>query len=201
MMNEEQFAATHAKLGIQGGFTVNPRSGADITSGISVAPRGNELKVPITQSAPSTLADYAGANVNRWTPGHDESGVLRGRNASLGGWRSEDSDYFDTPTVYPNNPRGMSGARKQMVLSGQEAGFHLDTFQEIFNPFHPEARRKQGMETHELADAAGRGREGADFAMRQPEVQAWVNGPREQAAAQREQASRSGAHRGQGKSH
>lgn len=194
MMNDEQFAATHAKLGLHGGFTVNPRTGADITSGISVAPRGNEAKVPLSQSSPPALADYAGANVNRWTPGKNAQGVNVGRNASLGGWRSEDHDYFDTPTVYKNTPGGEKGARKQMILSGQEAGFHLDSFQEIFNPFHPEGRRKTGMESHELADIAGRGREGADFVMQQPEAQAWVNSP-----VARAQASRLDAPRGQGR--
>jgi hypothetical protein len=186
MMNEHQFGATHAKLATDGGFTVDPRTGEDATSGLSVAPRGNERKVPIGESSPATLESYAADNTDRWSGG---------RNASLGGWRSEDADYYDTPTVYKNTPGGHVGARKQMILAGQEAGFHLDTFQEVFNPFHPEGRRKSGRESHELADIAGRGREGSEFVASQPEAQAWINSPREGGAA-----SRSGLRQGRRKS-
>ena len=173
MLSDAQFGEVHARLASEGGFTVNPRTGASITSGYSVAPRANERKIPIPESTPGTLKQYAVDYEHTWQGEH---------NASLGGWRSEDTDYLDTPTVYKNTPQGESAARKQMVLAGQEAGFHLDTFQEKFNPFHPEARRKTGMEPHEIADIAGRGRAGSEFAARQPEVQAWIRSPRERAA-------------------
>lgn len=200
LMNDEQFEETHRKLGMQGGFTVNPRTGADITSGISVAPRSNERKVPINESQPLALKQFAVDNAQRFHNEYNDAGnVVARHNAVIGGWRSEDTDYFDTPTIYKNTPGGEKNARKNMVLSGQEAGFHLDTFQEIFNPFNPEARRKQGMEPHELADAASRGKEGAEFAMRQPEVSAWVHAPVEAAAVRKAQASRSGALQGKGR--
>lgn len=194
-LNADQFAAIHAKLGTAGGFTVDPHTGADITSGISVAPRGNERKIPIDQSTPDAVAGYHADNTARFGPGKRAAGAPKGpadsRNASLGGWRSEDSDYLDTPTVYKNTPAGERGARKQMVLSGQEAAFHLDSFTERFNPFHAEGRRKGGFEgSHEIADIASRGRDGAEFAMKQPEVQAWVQ------MAGRVRARRSGADSG-----
>lgn len=188
-MDGPQFAEIHAKLAAQGGFTVNPRTGAEITSGISVAPRQNERRVPVAESAPSALAEYHAANAARFGPGPRQPGAPRGpavsRNASLGGWRSPDGeDVFDTPTVYKNTPRGEVGARKQMVLSGQEAGFKLDTFEEIPNPFHPRTREVMGKEPHELANIAGRDRSGSEFAARQPEVQAWIESPRSRAKLQ-----------------
>lgn len=180
-LSDDQFGKIHSKLAGEGGFTVNPHTGEDITSGISVAPRGNERQVPVGESTPASLQSYHAENAPRFGSGPRAPGAPRGvhdpRNASLGGWRSEDTDFFDTPTVYRNTPSGQSGARKQMVLSGQEAAFHLDSFQELPNPFHAEGRRKFGMEQHELA-VTGRSREAADWAMKQPEVQAWVNAPR-----------------------
>lgn len=167
MLNDDQFREIHGKLASDGGFTVNPHSGEPVTSGISVAPRGNERKTLIVDSTPELLKAYHGENTARFRQG-----------ASLGGWRSEDSDYFDTPTVYPATPAGHSDSRQQMVRAGQEASFNLDSFTEEFNPFHPEGRRKSGRESHEIADIAGRGPGGAEFAMRQPEVQSWVNQPR-----------------------
>lgn len=167
MLSDRQFADVHGKLASDGGFTVSPHTGEPITSGISVAPRGNERQVPIAQSTSGAVAAYHGDNAERFAKG-----------ASLGGWRSEDTDFLDTPTVYPNTPGGERRSRKQMVLAGQEASFDLDNFQEKFNPFHAEGRRKGGFSgSHEIADIASRGREGAEFAMKQPEVQAWVGSP------------------------
>lgn len=190
-MSDAQFAATHAKLASQGGFTVNPRTGADITSGISVAPRGNEHREPLASSSPGALQDYAASNVHRWVSS-PETGF---HNASLGGWRSEGHDVLDTPTVYKNTPGGQTAARKNMVLSDQEAGFHLDTFQEIHNPFHPMGRQAMGLGGHELADLGTGSRERSEWQMQQPEVQAWVNQPRQSAAWSAEQKSSGSAPR------
>ena len=170
-LSNVQFDKVHGLLGSQGGFTVNPHTGREITSGISVAPYGNSKVVPVGDSTPDVLQHYAEANLRRFGP-------EGGRNASLGGWRSEDSDFFDTPTVYKHTPGGEAGARKQMVLSRQEAGFDLDSFEEVFNPFHEEGRRKTGREPHELAVGHDSSRERAEWVLQQPEVQAWVNFPR-----------------------
>lgn len=167
MLSTDQFRRVHGLLAEDGGFTVRPGTGEAITSGISVAPYGNSKVVAIGESTPDTLREYHHENIPRFEKG-----------ASLGGWRSEDQDFYDTPTVYPHSPGGESRARKQMVLSRQEAGFDLDSFQEVFNPFHEEGRRKTGMEPHELAVGHGSSRERAEWVLQQPEVQAWVNFPR-----------------------
>jgi hypothetical protein len=163
----------HAELAANGGFTVNPTSLEPITKGISVAPFGNERKLPVSESSPEALEEYHGENTDRFA-----------RGASLGGWRSADtntgaeSDYYDTPTVYPETPGGITRSRRQMVLSRQEAAFNLRTFDEIFNPFHPVGRQKgQFSGPHELADQAVKSREHAEIVAQQPEVQAWINGP------------------------
>lgn len=170
-LSPSQFGGIHRKLETDGGFTVSAKSGRPITSGISVAPRENEQRVDVASSTPQVLADYHAANADRFS-----------RGAALGGWRSpEGQDVLDTPTVYPNNPGGETRARQQMVLAGQEAAFKLDDFEEVPNPFHPVTRNVMGLGQHEIADIAGRGREGSEFAARQPEVQAWINSPRERA--------------------
>ena len=186
MISDAQFHGVHSLLDSEGGFTVNPRTGESITSGISVAPRNNEQKMHSSESSPEALKKYHGSNTAAWTDEKNASGkVIAPHNASLGGWRSEDSDFFDTPTVHPNTPGGETRARRQMTVSGQEAGFKLDDFQEVFNPFNAEGRRKMNMAPHEIADIASRGQSGSDFAMRQPEVQAWIGAPAGRGAALR----------------
>lgn len=208
-LTSDQFKGLSGRLATDGGFTVNPVTGHDITSGISVAPFGNEHKAPVGMMSPAAIAGYHAANTERWTGA---------RNASLGGWRSDDADYLDTPTVYKNTPQGQSAARKNMVLSSQEAGFDLDSFQEVLNPFHPTTRAKLGEAPHELADVSfprdasgGRitdpalmtdeqkvdRRRRADLAMEQPEVQSWVSSPRQHAQWAREEEKKgSGVARG-----
>jgi hypothetical protein len=114
-----------------------------VTSGISVAPAGNELRIPAAQSTPQAIAGY-----------HADSGnqARFSRGASLGGWRSEDSgdDFIDTPTVYPNTPGGQSRARNQMLKSNQIAAFDLDSFHTLLNPFHAE---NQGREVSSSEDS------------------------------------------------
>lgn len=130
-LSRGQFKALHEQLGTDGGFTVNPRSGEAVTSGISVAPHGNELRVPAASASPEMLANY-----------HSDIGNQErfSRGASFGGWRSETTgdDFLDTPTVYKNNPGGQRGARNQMIKSNQIAGFRLDDFQTLVNPHHAE---------------------------------------------------------------
>lgn len=130
-LSRGQFKALHEQLGTDGGFTVNPKTGEPVTSGISVAPHGNEMRVPSEQSSPEMLANY-----------HSDIGNQErfSRNASFGGWRSDTTgdDFLDTPTVYKNNPGGQRGARNQMIKSNQIAGFRLDDFQELTNPYHAE---------------------------------------------------------------
>lgn len=195
MMNDDQFAAVHAKLASQGGFTVNPRTGKEITSGISVAPRGNEHRESLSTSTPGTLKDYATANTSRWSNEYDAAGNVTARHgASLGGWRSDSHDVLDTPTVYKNSPGGERLARKNMVLSDQEAGFHLDTFQEIHNPFDPKGRQALGLGPHELADLGTGSRERAEMQLQQPEVQVWVNSPVDRANHEKRQVARLAQH-------
>lgn len=148
-LSRGQFKALHAQLGTDGGFTVNPFTGEAVTSGISVAPHGNEERIPAANSAPQDLANYHADidNQRRFD-----------RGASFGGWREtkeipkDDYDYtksgnpgdvritdfLDTPTVYPNTPGGNSRARNQMLKANQIAGFRLDDFQELTNPHHAE---------------------------------------------------------------
>lgn len=178
-ISPEQFKDIHSRLGTDGGFTVNARTGKAITSGISVAPFGNERRVPVESSTPDVLAEYHAQNQSAGRFGGPEAvGTRFQGSASLGGWRSESDDFFDTPTVYKNTPAGNAAARRQMVHSRQEAGFNLDTFEEIPNPFHPEMRRKTGQEPHELADMALKD---PKLAMQQPEIKAWTEMPRSRA--------------------
>ena len=179
MLSPTQFSETHSKLATEGGFTVNPRTGENVTSGISVAPLDNEMQVPVAQSTPGTLQAYAES------PGN-QARFERGHATHLGGWRNEGTDYLDTPTVHPHTPGGggEARARKQMVLSDQMAGFDLDTFEEKPNPFNPDTRAQHGMEPHEIAGPSREGmptgerRRRAEFAASQPEVQSWINAPR-----------------------
>lgn len=178
-LSDAQFKDIHSRLATDGGFTVDAHKGEAITTGISVAPHSNERRLAVTESTPDALKQYHADNAPRFAKG-----------ASLGGWRSENDDFLDTPTVYPNTPGGNTRARRQMVHSRQEAGFNLDNFQEVFNPFHPEARRKTGMEPHELADIAVKSKAHADFVASQPEVQSWINAPAERGRLARGQAAR-----------
>lgn len=135
-LNPNEFSRLHSKLGTDGGFTVNPRTGEDITSGISVAPQGNEQRTPIPQSAPGDLSGY-----------HGDAGNQRrfDRGASFGGWRSEDhaADILDTPAVYPNTPGGSAVARHRMLKDNQIAGFRLDDYAELTNPHHADNKSKE----------------------------------------------------------
>ena len=173
-LSPTQFNEVQTKLQ-GGGFTVNPRSGADVTSGISVAPLDNERIIKGGASA-SDLASFHGSAGNQ---------ERFGRGASFGGWRKEGTDYIDTPTVYPNTPGGEARARKQMVLSDQMAGYNISTKTEQSNPFNPDTRAELGMEPHEIAGPSREGmptterRRRAEFAASQPEVQAWINAPRQ----------------------
>lgn len=184
-----QFDAVNAanKLETETGYTIDPRTNKDVTSGISVAPRGNEVqKSPAT---PADIAEYHMANADRF-----ESN----KTYMMGGWRdSSGTDYLDTPNVHPITPGGggEARARRQMVLSNQEAGFNITKFREtgdpdvatIRNPFHPKSRAESGKAPHELADA-GQPREGdtlaqakkrSEWVASQPEAQAWINSPRQ----------------------
>lgn len=158
----------------QGGFTVNPNTGSDVESGISVAPYGNERQIKAEETTGDDVRKYAVANTSRFR-----------RGAALGGWTNEGVDYLDTPTVYPDEPSGHRGARTAMVQNRQLAGFDLGTFTEQPNVFHPEMRRQIGMGQHEIADAAMRN---PQFALNQPEVQAWTQMPRRSWAALRDHA-------------
>lgn len=131
-LSHGQFRELHAKLGTDGGFTVNAFHGTPREEGISVATHGNELRIPAAGSSPVDLQDY-----------HQDAGNQErfDRGASFGGWRDKNGsgdDFIDTPTVYPNTPGGNRGARNQMIKSNQIAGFRLDDFQELTNPHHPE---------------------------------------------------------------
>jgi hypothetical protein len=130
-LSRGQFKGLHEQLGTDGGFTVNPFTGEAVTKGISVAPHGNELRVPAAQTSPEMVANY-----------HSDIGNQErfDRGASFGGWRHSGSgdDFLDTPTVYKNNPGGQRGARNQMIKSNQIAAFRLDDFQELINPYHKE---------------------------------------------------------------
>lgn len=150
-----QFAGLHGELASNGGFTVNPTTGKALTSGISVAPADNELRIPGHTSSPGDIQRY-----------HEDAGNQERfkRGASLGGWRSETTgdDFIDTPTVYPNTPGGNSRARNQMIKSNQIAGFRLDDFQELTNPHHAE---NKSLEVSTSDDSPAT-------------IDAWVNMPR-----------------------
>jgi hypothetical protein len=135
-LSNGEFKKLHGKLGSDGGFTVNPRTGEAVSSGISVAPAGNELRIPAARTSPQTLSNY------HQDPGNQERFT---RGASFGGWRSENSgdDFIDTPTVYQNSAGGQSRARNQMLKSNQLAGFRLDDFEELTNPHHAENKSKE----------------------------------------------------------
>jgi len=124
-ISKDQFRSLHSQLASAGGFTVNPNTGAAITSGISVAPAANEGKFPVATSSPSDLERYHGENTERF-----------GKGASFGGWRHEGTDYLDTPTVYPSTPGGTSRSRNHMLRSNQIASFNIGTSVESFNPYH-----------------------------------------------------------------
>lgn len=130
VLQPDQFQALHNDLGESGGFTVNPTTGAPKTSGISVAPAANELRLE-KGASPEDISAYHSA------PGNQER---FSRGASLGGWRDDKSgdDFLDTPTVYPETPGGLSRARNQMLLSNQIAGYQISKGHTLLNPFHPE---------------------------------------------------------------
>jgi hypothetical protein len=130
-LSEGEFKKLHGKLGSDGGFTVNPRTGVAVSSGISVAPAGNEMRIPAGRTTPGSLASYHG------DPGNQERFT---RGASFGGWRSENSgdDFIDTPTVYQNSAGGQSRARNQMLKSNQISAYDIDRGETLLNPFHSE---------------------------------------------------------------
>ena len=187
-LSDKQFGEIHQKLKA-GGFTVDPRTGADVTSGISVAPRDNEHQIPAAQSTPGDIQRYTEANASRF---------VSSRATVLGGWEDPDENdvpthFLDTPTVHPHTPGGggHARARRQMVMSHQIASMDLDKIPDFdaateYNPFHPVGRRRLGLEQHEIADAAHprqgdtpeKMRKRSQFAYQQPETQAWVNSPR-----------------------
>jgi hypothetical protein len=201
-LSDKQFGEIHKKLKA-GGFTVDPRTGEDVTSGWSVAPRDNERKIPAAESTPGDVRKYTEDNASRF---------VSGRATKLGGWEEDDENdvpthYLDTPTVHPHTPGGggHARARRQQVLSHQIAAMNLDKIHPPegepdfdaateYNPFHPVGRLRRGLEQHEIANAANPRKKGdfgqvaddtpeqmrkrSEFAYKQPEVQAWVNSPR-----------------------
>lgn len=187
-LSDHQFGEIHQKLKA-GGFTVDPKTGQDVTSGWSVAPRDNERKIPAATSTPGDIRGYAEDNSARFE---------KGRATKLGGWEDLDehdvpTHYLDTPTVHPHTPGGggHARARRQQVLSHQIAAMNLDKIPDFdaateYNPHHPIGRRRLGLEEHEIANAAHpkegdtpeRMRQRSEWAYKQPEVQAWVNSPR-----------------------
>lgn len=130
-LSANQFGALHRSLAEDGGFTVSPFTGEPVTSGISVAPDGNELRIPAADTSPGALRAYheSADNQQRF-----------GRGASFGGWRDDNSgdDFIDTPTVYEDTPSGQSRARNQMLKSNQIAAYNIGPGHTLINPFHPE---------------------------------------------------------------
>jgi hypothetical protein len=129
-LSQGQFKGLFNDLKTQGGFTVNPGTGAPKKKGISVATEANEMRLDRTETSPGKLSEYHGDSDNQ---------ERFGRGASFGGWRSEGGDDFiDTPTVYPETPGGQARARNQMLKSNQIGSYHISRGATELNPFHPE---------------------------------------------------------------
>ena len=79
MLSPTQFSQTHGKLE-EGGFTVNPRTGDDVTAGIAVAPLDNEQVFQAGASQETSRATTAGC----------EPGEIRSRGF-VGGWITMDN--------------------------------------------------------------------------------------------------------------
>ncbi len=149
-----------------GGFTVSTRSGHRPSTGWMVSIPGHEETFEPRTGTPGDLMTYAGR----------KHGGLREEGNYLGGWRSDaGKNVVDVSRRYDDTPRGHSESRAAQVTGRQEASFHLTSFETEHNPFHPTARANTGKAPHELADAAMKN---PQFALRQPEVKAWIKNPK-----------------------
>lgn len=130
MLSGRQFVGLAQQLGTQGGFTVDPRTGSQPSSGVSVAIPGREVITEGTRAR--TLVNYAASNAD----------ALAHSGAHLGGWRNPDNgkDYLDVSHVIPEHPRGhhIADVHHAMHVNQQIASFDLGSANTIQNPRFPD---------------------------------------------------------------
>lgn len=107
-----------------GGATIDPRTGASVTSGYSVGvrPKASQM-VPVTGASKAQVAKWLKDNAAELAkPGHH-----------IGSWHDEKTGqvWLDVVKVYPNDAKGRAGALAAAGRHKQIAIFHLDKMQEI----------------------------------------------------------------------
>ena len=180
VISDNQFREIHSKFKSDGGFTVDPKTGAPVTSGISVATKGNEAKFDSETSTPQDVKNYHAANTERWA---------KGKKAKIGGWvepnpvTGKNEDYLDTPSVFANTGAGHTLARGHAIINDQIASWNIDKGEGIYNPFNQQGRQGLGFDDGGVENEfAYMARKKPELAMKQPEIQGYVSGPGEREA-------------------
>jgi hypothetical protein len=106
-----------------GGYTVNPNTGQEPTSGTMVSIPGHEVPVPMDKFSEKDVADFV-------TPERKE--VFKQPEMHLGTWRSKDDPaigdaaYLDISKRYEDTPTGSASARKAAMEGSQWALYNID---------------------------------------------------------------------------
>ena len=172
MLSDQQFADLSSQLETAGGFTVNPRTGKSPSTGWMVGQRIHTHVEPGIAPPESIKGFTESRAVTLSSPG-----------GHLGGWRSPEGEtHLDVAHRKPETPAGRSQARRALVATGEQESFKLSTFEGDVNPTSPET--KLGQQFPEFS-GFGLGPGGGNKPMRlrhliaQPEIKAWIEGPRD----------------------
>jgi hypothetical protein len=125
-----------------GGFTLNPRTGEKLDSGVMVSLGGMEQRHSLASVNHLDFANYVNS------PGHLDALTRRGRH--MGGWvssmgttklneepRIQRDLVMDVSRRFNPTPEGRTSARREAVANNQEAIFDLGSFNAEVNPLHP----------------------------------------------------------------
>jgi hypothetical protein len=160
MLSSGQFESLAGQLRTSGGFTVDPRTGNQPTSGVAVAMQGAEETVPRASGA--DIASYAGrhakalsqpgAHIGGWDAGDgggntSEKELIDQTTARYNPMTRDDPraelhrnvDVLDASRVIEEHPRGhhMAEVYHAMHVNRQAAAFDLSSFKTIVNPRAP----------------------------------------------------------------
>jgi hypothetical protein len=128
-----QFTELHEQMRRSGGFTVDPKTGTQPQSGISVALAAHERVIYNNATKAGDLERFA----------KDRAGPLSRPGAHFGTWADTDEsghDYLDVAMVTPSNERfpilDKAVGVTESIKHGQKAAYNLGTGVTIPNPYY-----------------------------------------------------------------
>ena len=120
MLSGKQFGALYSGGPGGGGFSVNPKTGAEPSSGYMVSKAGTERLIPSSMTHPEHLEQFAKAHEGAWSQGQDY----------MGGWNDPGTGTvaLDVSANLPSGgPVERAGAHLAMITHKQRALYHIDT--------------------------------------------------------------------------